>query len=233
MNLIRILQSVEELLYELALWIVLIPKTFVKVVFQPGWAQSYITAEFDKEPGERFDEYVSPMLFWAIVCVIPYLITVDTFSILFLKSGHIQKFASLPLEAKFLSIAVFLICEPLGVSIGILKAIKKSIGRKSMRRIFSTQCLCFSPAYLFLLPFVTIELAAGLHLDFKLTEPASMIEMISASMFFWWLLYAEIRIITAELKIGWIKAAGRLIAYLFLSLLLMFLMEFILIWIIF
>jgi hypothetical protein len=224
MDLIKLLQSVEELLYQLTLWVVLIPKTFAKVVFRPRWAQSYIATEFNKEPSERFDEYISPMLFWAIVCVIPYLIAIENILKIHAPFELFQKFSSFSFEAKFLCVAVFLISGPLGVSIRLQKAKEKGpISRKSVRRIFYTQCLCFAPAYLFFLPAViaifTLE-------PKRVLEPSRFLTfIISGYGFIGWLLYAEISIITAELKIGWVRAAGRSLLYLCFSFLLMLFTE--------
>jgi hypothetical protein len=78
MDFIQTLHSLEEAVYEIVTWVLFLPKTFVKVFFRPDWIQAYVTAEFDKEPAERFQAYLSPILFWLIVAVVPYATTAPT-----------------------------------------------------------------------------------------------------------------------------------------------------------
>lgn len=229
MNFVRILQSIEELLYDLALWIIFIPKTFIKVVFQPKWAQPYIVGEWEKEVSERYDGYVSPILFWAVICVIPYLFMVDLVNSIYQahgsQEGFFAKVSVLSLEAEFFSVSLFLISGPLAFSLGIQRTRRKSIGRKSMQRVFYTQCICFAPAYLFLLPAVAILILKGSRSVEELQLTPQIIYYASANLFFWWLLYAEMHILSAELGIGRLKSVAHFLAYCVLFILLLFAVE--------
>ena len=73
----KLFESIEDAVYEVMVWILLLPKTFFRVMFQPKWAMQYALDEWKKEPDERFDEYLSPVMLWLLVAVIPLsLITV-------------------------------------------------------------------------------------------------------------------------------------------------------------
>jgi len=57
----------------MALWVLLLPKTLAKVLHRPVWVLDYTTAEFAKPEADRFDDYLSPVSFWLLVAVGPYL----------------------------------------------------------------------------------------------------------------------------------------------------------------
>lgn len=58
-----ILQLLEDLIFELLSWILFIPKTFILSV-QPGKVQTYVAAEWERDADEKYEEYVSPVLFY-------------------------------------------------------------------------------------------------------------------------------------------------------------------------
>ncbi len=58
-----VLKLLEDLIFELLSWILFIPKTFILSV-QPGRVHTYVTAEWEREEGEKYEEYVSPVLFY-------------------------------------------------------------------------------------------------------------------------------------------------------------------------
>lgn len=226
MNTLRILQSIEDLVYEVALWIIFIPRTFVKVLRDPLWAYSYVDAEFRKETSKRFEHYIPPLLFWITTGLIPYLLLFD-----YLKSiaqsriaqeSEWSQFLQLPWETRLLIVAVFALAGPLGFSALIQKAKRESIDRETLKRTFYTQCLCFTPATCFLLPFVAITLR------FNDDIPSGSMETIfslSFLAFLCWTLYAETVIIRAELNVKWFKALARSLWYLFASYWLFFFLE--------
>jgi len=78
MDFAKLFQSVEDAVYEIMVWIILLPKTLLFTMFTPRRANEYIAKEWDKKVEERFDEYLSPVLLWLLGSVIPisvYLVT--------------------------------------------------------------------------------------------------------------------------------------------------------------
>ncbi|HNK63155.1 MAG TPA: hypothetical protein PKL78_11415 [Anaerolineales bacterium] len=67
----KIFKSVEEAVYEVMVWLLLLPKTFIRTMTHPIDAMDYINAEWEKNPDDRFDEYLSPVLLWLLSAVIP------------------------------------------------------------------------------------------------------------------------------------------------------------------
>jgi uncharacterized protein YfeS len=56
---IRLLTGLNEALYEVVVYLVLLPKTLVKVIIAPKWISPYIEAELRKDASERFNEYAA------------------------------------------------------------------------------------------------------------------------------------------------------------------------------
>ena len=56
MDFARLLQSVEDAVYEIMVWITLLPKTLFRAATRPAWAMQYVSDEWEKKPDERFDE---------------------------------------------------------------------------------------------------------------------------------------------------------------------------------
>lgn len=70
---IEILEQIEKLIYRTILWLVLIPKTLIRVVLYPSWAPGYIKQELGAG-GSRFDEYFSPILLLLVVAILPFIV---------------------------------------------------------------------------------------------------------------------------------------------------------------
>src|SRR5262245_36729326 len=54
----KLLKTLEGAVFELALWVLLLPKTLFRVLRQPVWVFDYTTAEMAKPESERFDDYL-------------------------------------------------------------------------------------------------------------------------------------------------------------------------------
>ena len=77
MDLIKLIESFEELLYRLALWAILIPKTLYFSLRSPGLISRYVSDEFGKSAEDRFKDMLPPVLFWGLVGVAPHLMMID------------------------------------------------------------------------------------------------------------------------------------------------------------
>jgi hypothetical protein len=69
-SIFTLLQDIERLIYKVLMWVVLFPKTIVKITMNPSWAPVYIKSELN-EGESRFDEYMSPVILLLVVALIP------------------------------------------------------------------------------------------------------------------------------------------------------------------
>ncbi len=219
MDLIRILRSAEEFIYEVALWVILVPITFAKVVFRPWWVQSYVALQFEKPPEERFNDYLSPIIFWSITAVLPYLYAINALSgwaqgqpthVFGTDAFFILKFINQSFEVKFITISLLLIGGPLGMSIAIVAAKKIKLSKNTLKRYFYTQCYYFTPLFFFLLIFLIISI----NYSNVLHPVVKFIYIILISL---WLLVAEFAVVYNELSWGWIKSSLLVIGSLYLT----------------
>jgi hypothetical protein len=226
MDILRVLQSVEDLIYQIVLWIVFIPKTFAKVICQPRWCHSYIAGELEKDPSRRFEAYMSPILFWTTTGIIPYLLVIDYLSSVtqsrVAQEAAFSRFLAFPWPTRLFIVAVFALGGPLGFSLLIERAKRRPLSRESLRPTFYAQCLCFTPAVLLLLPFVWITLRFDENIPGGSTEVVFNMSWIA---FFGWLSYAEAILIRAELNVGWLKAGTQFVGYTIVSCWLTFVLE--------
>ena len=72
-NLANILEDIEKLAYDIILSFVLVPKTLIKVIFEPDWFPEYVAQELKRKEEKRFDEYASPILFMILIALVPYI----------------------------------------------------------------------------------------------------------------------------------------------------------------
>jgi hypothetical protein len=220
MDLIRILRSAEDFIYEVALWVILVPITFAKVVSRPWWVQSYVASQFEKPSEERFNDYLSPIIFWSIMSVLPYIYAINALSdwtqgqpanVIGTDAFFIFKFINQSFEVKFIIISLLLIGGPLGMSIAIVAAKKIKLSKSTLKRYFYTQCYYFTPLFFSLLIFLilSIKYSSVIHPVVKL------IYIILISL---WLLVAEFSVVYNELSWGWIKSSLLVIGSLYLTL---------------
>jgi len=187
----KILQALEDLIFEIMAWIMLLPKTLFQVIFAPAKAIQYVNDEWDKwekEPEKRFDEFLSPIFFWILVAVLPLTYTLLTEKEL--QDGGI--FAVL-METKIL-LGAGIASLPLLIYVTWIELTNNRPIRKSaLQRMFYVQCYITSPAVLIIT--LVVRLTATI---------AVFQQYLVASIIF--LVFYEMFVMKTELKIGWLKA---------------------------
>ncbi|WP_340568812.1 hypothetical protein [Stenotrophomonas sp. G106K1] len=73
MDLIRLLRSLEEFLYELVGWLVFYPRMFWRVLIHPGEVALYTRRERGKDLEHRFSDAISPVLMLILSVAIAHL----------------------------------------------------------------------------------------------------------------------------------------------------------------
>jgi len=175
-NLVGFIRSVEELVYEIIIWIVLYPKTIFKVLFNPSGMRKYITEEFIKEPEKRFKEYLSPFIFWALSWCIPLLIFVLTYS------GNRDELSASTLRLfSNIEILILNLLGPVVFTTGIFMVSKENLTKESFRRPFYITLAFFSPG---LLIFWSTLIFAGVNGNLDRTMPNWVFYLIFGSLIY-------------------------------------------------
>lgn len=192
----KLLKSLEELLYELVSWLVFYPITMWRAVVRPLQMMRYADLELTDRPEDQYDDTLSPPLF----LLITLLIAQGVSSVI----PSIEDPAEIPkqlssgsnlLIARGVVFGVF----PLVMAVTLLrwKAIK--ITRNSLRPPFFSQCYVAAP-FVFVI---------GLALDFMLMpgEQGVGIGIATLILAILWYAQAEIRWFRQDLQIGTARAA--------------------------
>ena len=154
----HLLQSVDELIYQIVMLIVLAPKTFLRVLADPTWASRYCDAELRKDAAERFDAYTPPALFWGVIGVAPYLMLIEFLARLpgsrVAQEAEWTAFSAAPWEQRFAVVVSVAVAIPMAFSLRMLRGLGMSASRSALRRPFYVQCYVLCPAFVILLPAV-------------------------------------------------------------------------------
>jgi hypothetical protein len=70
-NLTDIIEGVEKFAYEVLIWVLLIPKTLIKIILNPAWVPEYVAGELNDKTDDRFDSYISPVILILITTLVP------------------------------------------------------------------------------------------------------------------------------------------------------------------
>lgn len=218
MDFVNLLHTFEDTLYEVVMWVVLLPKTFLRVLVRPGWIQPYVTSEWEKKPAQRFQGYLSPMLFWFLLGILPYAVWNPNFDS---RSGASPIFVG-PVESTFLINAFALIVFPTYYAVVLQRLRREPIEREAIRRLFYIECYVHTPIALFGVPL------AFLFLDFVSASlndlPAGVMPnllLFYAGLLGLWIVLVEAVVFRAELKTNWPRALGLSLGYSLAGLLLM------------
>ena len=214
MDFVKAFRSAEDFVFLVGSWLILIPKTLGRVLVSAEWTHSYVTTQLaEPKTEERYTAYVSPILFWVAVAIVPYI---GVFNHYFSTSSAAtdKTFYNLPLETKILIFSLFLIGLPMGFSFFYNLFSRKPIDRNSLQPMFLTQCYCVALFQLSLLPYLLWELANdfGERIPFAVRH-RGLIAIVGLI----WFLQTEYRVIRSTLQGGFVKTGLRTLAYIALS----------------
>jgi hypothetical protein len=213
MDFVNTLHMFEDALYEVVIWVVLLPKTLVQVLVRPGWIQPYVNSEWGKEPAERFQGYISPMLFWFLLGILPYAVWTYKFGV---QPDQTVTFVE-PVESNFLLTAFGLIIFPTYYAILLQRLRREPIEKNAVKRLFYIQCYVHTPIALFSLPLAFLfldfvsEYIANVPFVAMSTNPALV--LVYAGLIGLWVVLVESVMIHAELKINWPRAVWLSLVY--------------------
>jgi hypothetical protein len=199
---IKLIRSAEELIYEICLWILQTPKTFLKII-RPEWTITYVRQELEKSEKERFQEYVSPMLLWIIIVIAPTFIFLKNFLTGIKPENDVFiEILGASLEIKILVVASLFVMAPLTFATMIQIKNGKAITRESFKENFFIQVYAFTPLEFFMLWNVPV---AGARNE-SITEVSAVVFAGLGTLYGWWFIYYQMRIIKTLLNTSWLKS---------------------------
>jgi len=142
MDFMKLLKSLEELLYEVMVMLVFFPRTLWLTFRYPQRMMDYADTELGDVQSEQYDDTLSPPLFLMICLAISHAIEVATL-------GHATT-SSLPAFLKttenLLAFRVLVFSAfPLMMALRLLYGLKVPLNRESLRAPFYSQCFVTAP----------------------------------------------------------------------------------------
>ena len=162
MDFLKILKSFEEFVYEALIWLVLVPRTLLRIVVQPRRMATYASAELDiASSEERFGDAVSPPLLLILCVLIAHFVDVAVRPQAPDASDSLAHalFASEQNLLLYRTIAFGV--WALAGSVCLLVRMRQPVNRRTLRAPFYEQCYLVAPFALALSVGVSFTLRAG------------------------------------------------------------------------
>ncbi len=150
MDLYKLIQALEKLIFEVASWLVFIPRTLAITLVRPDRISAFVQREFDRPAAERFPDRLSPPLFWVIVGVLPVFAVIEVLR----KLGEQPQEPTwldpyiLPgwsIEAKVFTVALALLSGPIAFALATRLLQRRPMSRAELEPAFHAQCCIFAP----------------------------------------------------------------------------------------
>ncbi len=210
MDFLKIVRSIEELLYEAMTWLLFYPQTLWRCLRHPDWIIGYTDKELGETPGEQFTDMISPPLFLIISIMLAHGIG------LWLGAkappAHSSSLALIGANAENLLAfrALFFAVFPLAMSAGLLRTRGIHLDRNTLRSPFYLQCYLAAPfAIMISTAIALITIPGTLHHKFGLALLAAAVV---------WYVWVQTRWFFQQIEQGWWGSFGLALRYFALAL---------------
>lgn len=150
MDFVKIIQSLEEFLYEVMTWLIFYPRTLWRAIRHPIQLLHYSDKELRDAPEQQFTDLISPPLFLLLTILLSHLIEVAFHQSLPKAATPIgETIVSSEGNLLLLRATLFSI-YPLMFAVMRLRRQESPLNRETLRRPFYAQCYIAGPAALVL-----------------------------------------------------------------------------------
>lgn len=165
MNFMQILNSLDELLYEVMSWVIFYPLTFWRAVRHPWGMMDYAESELAGAPEQQYLEALSPPLFLLLTLLLSHGIELALIG----ESPIVQSTRGLSgmigsdsnlIELRMGAFAIF----PLMLALRLVRRQKVRVDRNTLKMPFYSQCYATAP----------MALMFGLAATFLQCQPAAL-----------------------------------------------------------
>jgi hypothetical protein len=166
MNFMQLLQSLDDLLYEVMSWLVFFPITLWRTLTRPLRMMNYADRELQDRPAQQYTDTLSPPMFLLLALLLAHMIGLavgEGTNPIVARSGGFAGYIDTDAKLLLLRLALFSIV-PMMLASALLVGLRQSFTRERLRAPFYAQCY---PAGAF-----ALALAIGMLLLHRLPDPA-------------------------------------------------------------
>lgn len=200
MDLIKFIKSLEELLYEVATWLLFYPRTLWIAFTRPATLDRYTGAELTERVEVQFTDVVSPPMFLLLTLLIVHvfeMLTPDA------PSQESSRVARRILESDtnvliFRSVAFSIF--PVLMANGLLRRLQVRVDRETLRMPFYIQCF-------FVAPFVILT-SVGTNLVRTQAVGVEQVGIAIVVAGFAWYVAVQAKWFASRLGVGLMRGAG-------------------------
>lgn len=145
MDLIRLLRSLEEFLYELVGWLVFYPRTFWRVLVHPGQVAVYVRSELGKDPDQRFSDAISPVLMLILSVALAHALEMTLRMASPKLTTPVGQLLFDSEQGLLLTRSAVFCVYALGAALGTLRRQRLPVNRETLREPFSIQAFIACP----------------------------------------------------------------------------------------
>jgi hypothetical protein len=189
MDLLKLLRSLEDLVVEIALWIILLPRTLFSVIVNPVKLARYFDRIQDTDAKERDDEYLSPVLFWLIFGPVSLIICFTQ-----LDQRALALYGASAGE-RVLTASLMLLGPPLGFALASVLLRHEPVSRRSLGRQFALQCYFHAPIAFLLVVYGALATRFGEDVGGAIGTGIMVVGLV-------WFVIAEFRVARRESEVG-------------------------------
>jgi hypothetical protein len=145
MDFLKIVKSIEELLYEVMAWLVFYPKTLWRVITHPSEMMKYSDVEQTESPEQQYIDTLSPPLFLMLSILIAHAIEVAMHERIVLRTGGLAGELVQSHEYLLMLRVIAFSIVPLMFAVALLNGLGQKVDREKLRGPFYSQCYVAAP----------------------------------------------------------------------------------------
>ncbi len=145
MDFLKVIRSLEELLYEVMTWLVFSPRTMARIVIHPEAATRYSEHELGDAAAEQYTDSLSPPLLLMLTLLIAHGFELGTGLRMPETGSEIGKALLGSAQGLLMLRAILFSIFPLVAATTLIGRRKLALDRKSLRGPFFSQCFLAAP----------------------------------------------------------------------------------------
>lgn len=203
MDIFKLSKSLDELIYDVMMWIIFYPYTLLRVLFSPGNMIDYVSSELRKsDETQLFDQGLSPPLFLFLSIILGWLLAPDITAQLRHSEGGIVLKAIAESSWNLLLYRLLIYCAfPLAGAMIFEWRTPGGVSRESFRCPFYQQAYLCAPIAL-VVSLGLVLLASG---EDELRAGVTALAILASLL---WYLWAQAIFFRRTMNAGWLLALG-------------------------